>query len=170
MTIQDWGAVGEIVGGLAVVVTLIYLALQIKQNTRATRLSTSHAVTEEFRGFFELIAANKDLCSLTMRVGNGEQLSGLDKNHYYVFLGNFLRAFENAFVQWKNGALDSGQWDGMKRMYIDNCQLQAVREYWKNRRHWYSDDFQNFMDTVIFPATPRKGVPLPGEHPQELGV
>ena len=35
MTIQDWGAIGELVGGAAVVVTLIYLALQVRQNTQA---------------------------------------------------------------------------------------------------------------------------------------
>jgi len=34
MTIQDWGAIGELVGGVAVIVTLIYLALQVRQNTR----------------------------------------------------------------------------------------------------------------------------------------
>ena len=33
MTIQDLGAVGEFIGGVAVLVTLIYLAVQIKQNT-----------------------------------------------------------------------------------------------------------------------------------------
>ena len=32
MTIQDWGAIGEIVGGLAVIVTLGYLAFQLRQN------------------------------------------------------------------------------------------------------------------------------------------
>jgi hypothetical protein len=35
MTLQDWGSIGEVVGALAVVVTLIYLAKQIQQNTRA---------------------------------------------------------------------------------------------------------------------------------------
>ena len=35
MTLQDWGAIGEMVGALAVVVTLIYLAKQIRMNTHA---------------------------------------------------------------------------------------------------------------------------------------
>jgi len=32
LTIQDWGTVGEIVGGLAVLITLLYLVIQLKQN------------------------------------------------------------------------------------------------------------------------------------------
>jgi hypothetical protein len=35
MTLQDWGSIGEVVGALAVVITLIYLAKQIRQNTHA---------------------------------------------------------------------------------------------------------------------------------------
>ena len=61
MTIQDWGAIGELVGGVAVVVTLIYLALQIRQNTRAVRLSTSHAVAEDVRNMFALMAEQTEL-------------------------------------------------------------------------------------------------------------
>ncbi len=34
MTIQDLGAIGDLIGGVAVVVTLVYLAAQIKQNTK----------------------------------------------------------------------------------------------------------------------------------------
>ena len=67
MTIQDMGAVGEMIGGIAVIITLIYLTLQIRQNTRAVRLNTGHAVTEEFRGMFELVAGSSDLAELISR-------------------------------------------------------------------------------------------------------
>ena len=35
MTIQDWGAIGEILGAIGVIATLLYLAVQLKQNTKA---------------------------------------------------------------------------------------------------------------------------------------
>jgi len=34
MTIHDLGAIGDLIGGIAVIVTLVYLAVQIKQNTK----------------------------------------------------------------------------------------------------------------------------------------
>lgn len=42
MTIQDWGAVGEVVGSLAVLITLIYLSIQVRQNTRHVRAQMGH--------------------------------------------------------------------------------------------------------------------------------
>ena len=49
MTIQDWGAIGEIVGAIAVVVTLIYLAKQIRQNTHAMEEGRRLALAQTYQ-------------------------------------------------------------------------------------------------------------------------
>ena len=37
MSIQEWGAISEMVGAIAIVVSLIYVGVQLRQNTQATR-------------------------------------------------------------------------------------------------------------------------------------
>ena len=49
MTIQDWGAIGEIVGAVAVVVTLVYLAKQIRQNTHAMEEDRRLALAQTYQ-------------------------------------------------------------------------------------------------------------------------
>ena len=49
MTLQDWGAIGEMVGALAVVVTLIYLAKQIRQNTHAMEEGRRLALAQTYQ-------------------------------------------------------------------------------------------------------------------------
>jgi hypothetical protein len=49
MSLQDIGSIGELIGALATVATLAYLALQIRQNTNATRAATHHAVLTDWR-------------------------------------------------------------------------------------------------------------------------
>jgi hypothetical protein len=164
MTIQEMGAAGELIGGIAVIFTLIYLALQIRQNTRAVRLSTGHAITEEFRGMFALIASHNKLAELLSNAANNEAItSGADKVRYWAYTSNFIKAFENAYLQWTYEVLDTKQWEGMKRMLTDYGHIPSFREYWQNRKHWYSDDFQYFMDTEILPSDAKDGVPLPGQ-------
>ncbi len=46
MTIQDWGAIGEIIGAIATIATLIYLATQIRQNTRALQATSMDSTTK----------------------------------------------------------------------------------------------------------------------------
>ena len=46
MTLSDLGSLGEFVGSIAVVLSLIYLAFQIRQNTKSIRASTHHGMVE----------------------------------------------------------------------------------------------------------------------------
>ena len=49
MTLQDWGAIGEVIGALAVVVTLIYLTKQIRLNTQAMDESRKLALAQTYQ-------------------------------------------------------------------------------------------------------------------------
>ena len=62
---------------------------------------------------------------------------------------NFLRALENARIQWLEKSLDSRQWSGFKRQTMDYTQLPGFRDFWANRQHWFSTDFQQFMENEI---------------------
>ena len=62
MSIQDWGAVGELVGGVTVIVTLIYLAVQLRQTQLIMRAQAFQARSEA-------------LTDLTMRAAECESIS-----------------------------------------------------------------------------------------------
>ncbi|MEM9208611.1 MAG: hypothetical protein AAGA61_05160 [Pseudomonadota bacterium] len=71
MTIQEWGALGEVVGGIAVLVSLVYLAYQIRQNTRqielniqATKLASLDKTVESGNRVREMLAADADVARI----------------------------------------------------------------------------------------------------------
>ncbi len=93
------GAIGELVGAVGVIATLGYLAVQIRQNTNAVKLGTSHAVAEEFRGMFALAASNQGvLDSLIVAAREPAELSGAEKAQYYAFNSNWILAYQNPNV------------------------------------------------------------------------
>ena len=46
MTLEDLGNLGEFLGAIGVIASLVYLAVQIRQNTRAVNSNTSQAITD----------------------------------------------------------------------------------------------------------------------------
>jgi len=88
MTLQDWGATGEVVGALAVVITLIYLAKQIRQNTHAMeegrRLALVQAADSEYIGPI--------IIKLT-ELGYPQDVKALEQLSYYddAFKGRVVR-------------------------------------------------------------------------------
>jgi hypothetical protein len=74
LSIQDWGAIGEIVGALAVVASLIYLAMQIRQNTRQISMSLESAKLAAFERTVEsnnhareVLITNPEVADLLLR-------------------------------------------------------------------------------------------------------
>ena len=64
MTLQDLGSIGELVGAIATVATLIYLAIQIRSNTLALRSTAAQSVHESFATWYRMLAGDEGLSEL----------------------------------------------------------------------------------------------------------
>ena len=165
LTLEQMSYLAEIIGVIAVVISLLYMSIQLRQNTDAIKLGTSHAVTEEFRGMFSLISSNQGILdSLVVAAQEPFKLSGAEKGRYYTFTNNLVLAYQNAFMQMNKGILEKEHWEGMNRMMIDYTSTPGFKDFWQNRKHWTSNSFQEFMDTQVIPTTQKKGVSLPGGY------
>ncbi|PCI76240.1 MAG: hypothetical protein COB20_11125 [SAR86 cluster bacterium] len=158
------GALGELVGAAAVVATLIYLSVQLRQNTRAVKLSSAQAVTEELQAMFSLLSSDQSLAEIFVEAGKSDELSGADLVRYYTFNSNLLRVYENAFLQKQENAINNAHWIGMTRMMIDYSKMAAFSSYWRDRKHWLSDEFQDHMEAEIISAAQKPGINLPGNY------
>ncbi len=164
MTIAELGSLGELIASLGVLVTLIYLAIQMRQNTKAVRLNTAHSITEEFQEMFSLLASDQSLSEVFMEAAQNEELSGVSRVRYNTYMGTTLRAYENAYLQNREQAVAADHWAGLTRMMIDVTAMPAFPIYWEDRKHWFSDDFRLHMDTEIVPTPMRAGVNIPGHY------
>jgi hypothetical protein len=64
MSLNDLANLGQVIGALAVVISLIYVALQIRQNKNAVRSATAQTVHEHFANWYHLIAADAELAQI----------------------------------------------------------------------------------------------------------
>ena len=164
MSIMELGALGEFVGSIGVLATLIYLAIHMRQNTMAVRLNTAHAVTGELQEMFGLLASNQELAKIVNEAGRNAELSGASRVSYYGFTHNLIRVYENAYLQKRGNAVSEAHWMGMTRMMIDYTAMPAFAAYWADRKHWVSDEFQAYMDAEIIPIPAMVGINVPGNY------
>ena len=76
MTIQDWGAIGEVLGAIGVILTLLYLASQLRQNTRAMRSSTYQTYSALAMNISDYMAENAEMFE---RIQSGDEISYTDQ-------------------------------------------------------------------------------------------
>ncbi len=150
MTLQDLGNVGEFLGAVAVLVSLIYLALQIRQNTTTVRAGTSAAISESLARLLEVVGSDPRTARLWIRgLGGDPSLDPWDVLQFGLLFGSYMRRIENAYYQQLRGFVDSEQWQTTERTLSSVMGAMGGKSWWARSRHIYSDRFAMYVDTCI---------------------
>ena len=149
ITLTDLGNLGEFVGAIAVVASLIYVGIQLRQNTAAIRITTAQAFTDTWNGYISTLNLAPDLGDVFFRGLKGtSQLKEGEVVQFYAFLSQAFTTYQSFFIQRKKGVVDEGYWTSYVQAIIDLMSSKGVREYWEFRHHWYTEEFQDYVNSV----------------------
>ena len=140
------GAIGETVGAIGVVVTLIYLARQIRQQNRESRIAAVHDLNEGFRGS---ITAFQDagLADIFSRAKTDfASLAEPERLRFIAMVQAVFRVWEDAFYQYDAGRLDPRIWHAMQTQFSGYLSLPGVQRVWEIRKQAYNERFRDFVD------------------------
>lgn len=99
MSIQDWGAIGELVGALAVVATLIYLSIQIKISIRTQRAQTQQQLADGRRELLRMMFDFPTLREAWKKKLRGENVTAEELEELFWFTMLQVRNYENELHQ-----------------------------------------------------------------------
>jgi hypothetical protein len=146
LTLQDLGSIGELLGAIGVILSLVYLAVQIRQNTNALRASSNHSLNDAFSGFLTLLVENERASDILSRgAENLESLDAKDCDTFYSLLGLLFNHFENCHLHYRKGLLDPDQWARWRIAIGWYAGLPGVSVWWQNRGGIFSPQFREFV-------------------------
>ena len=155
MSLGDLANLGQIIGAIAVVISLFYVAYQIRQNTNAVRSATAQTVHEHFAKWYHLLAADGDLSQI---VANGlrdySSLSEQEKNRFIATFMAFLSYSQNAFLKWREGLLASPLWMGWELLIMNLICAPGGRAFWKERSYLFGEEFRQYVETDLMKRPP----------------
>lgn len=133
MSIQDWGAVGEVISAIGVVVTLIYLSTQIRQNTRQLRSEGHQAITDSYSDTLgQLLVINDSLFRTLVRgCQDWEGITALQQARCHIFFHQHLMHFRVAFQLHRKGAIDDDVYRSIEAAHIRFIANPGNRIWWK---------------------------------------
>ncbi len=147
MTLNELGSLGEFISGLAVVVTLIYLALQIRHNTRAVRSSMHQDMVESTLRIAESVSDNPDVGRIVLKAN--EDYDGLTKEEFVRFEAYAERVFgnfESVFYSYRNSMIEQDLWESWEASYLADISRTAMRRFWHEDRPMHLRDYMEFID------------------------
>lgn len=143
-------AVSSIFGTIAVTLTVVYLAIQVRRNTRAMHSQTYQFATQALGEMAAIVGETKDK-SRIFAVGMADP-TNLDKDEYlqFAYLGTSLfRRYENVYFQYQSGMINDDFWCGHRENLLWFFHRPGTQAWWRERRLGFSRSFREFLEGTI---------------------
>ena len=147
MTLQELAQIGAVVGGAGVIVSFFYVAIQIRNNTRAVRAATFQQVATTFSNVYFDLARSADLCSLVVRGGDDfDSLDRIEKARFRFNLTGFFRCAESVYFHGEMRTIAPETWLGIRENLKIVIERPGARAAWELIKNRFNPEFRDFVD------------------------
>jgi hypothetical protein len=148
MTLTDLGAIGEFIGGIAVIATLIYLARQIRQGAKATQFQTLQAIRGNAMQLRLAAGQSEEVVAIMGKAAEGADLTTTERARFNLMCAavfdNLAQSYEAAVA----GLIGDYAFDPYLRSYLSQ---EAVRQWWTEGRKLLPPQFVEHIEQHVLP-------------------
>ena len=150
MTWETAGDLAEIVAAISVLVSLWYLAIQLKQNTDLERAELEVQLGVTWADLHDNMIQNPSLArAYDLAADNWSEMSDEDVRAYLWFVAKSFHILEGMFRQHQRGLLTDDVWAPYERFIHGVLQIEAVLGWWQSDGSLTSRDFQTHVDNLL---------------------
>jgi len=148
--LSDWANVAEIGAAAGVIVSLIFVGLELRSGTEATQAATREAINQKDLAFLSLQIDSSVLAIANTKRRTGEELSPLEEDQLlreqYV---NFA-SFDFSYSEYRRGAQDQESWqrhENIVRIVIENH--PHAKLMWELKQYEFTPEFQKLVNGFL---------------------
>jgi hypothetical protein len=149
VTLQDLGSIGEFVAAIATLVTLVYLALQIRHSTQEARAASRNAVSQSFVDLMTHISHDLETTKLTRRgFIDPESLDDDDTLRFDCIGMALFQNFEAAFAQRQRQVLTDDDWEKWVVIIKQYMAQPGVQQFWSRTAAAFNPAFRRYVEEL----------------------
>jgi hypothetical protein len=151
----DLGQSIQILANVGVIAGIIFLAVEISQNTTMVEAQMNQARTETAMAEAEAIYNSDSLLETLRDLDQGKDLTDIQKLRFWHYLRSFNRNQDNQLRQYDQGFLG----DNIPRsirvaVSIEIASRPLAREYWEVSKEIYTDEYIQLVDSILAGNSP----------------
>ena len=151
MTLQGLAHIGEFIGGIAIIISLAYLAIQVSDSNRLLRSQAHYNALMLAQAPGTMMVQNPELSNLVEQCQVGKDplpSSVLARCNHYTLME--LNGWEYLYYQNLDNSIPSQLWLGSDAYYRNEIQTKAgYAKFWKDYHIAYAEPFHSYVVTVF---------------------
>jgi hypothetical protein len=151
LALSEWSSIAEIVGAIAVVVSLLFVTFSINKNTAMLETNAEREFLDAWRTTVQMpFYTNERLAEIQLKVHTGEQLAPVEAKMWE----NFLRALFDTWFEYYSahgrGQVSDQAWEEMNAAILTLWDRERMGEFWEDMgSHWGSFDFAEHINREV---------------------
>jgi hypothetical protein len=143
-TVNVWA---QLIASTGVVISLFYLAAQVRQNTRSSRAIVVDSLARSMHDLAFTMAQNDALLRIfTTTLQDWNSATELERARAASFVLGYFKLFENAWFQMRKGTLEREQWEGYDAFLRTVWVQPGVKTWWTMRRMFFATGFREYVE------------------------
>ena len=167
LKLSEMASLAEVIGAVAIVVSLIYVGIQVNDSTRADRSATANATSSAMSSWYSAIGSNQQASQVFLDgIANPESLSREETAQFIYLLHGLMLEYQNAYYLSQEGTLDVELQESLTNTILGVRDQPGMLMYWGQRRGLLKADFRAYMDDLLASGTTNTDMEIiyqPGE-------
>lgn len=150
LKLSECAQIAEIIGAVAIVLSLIFVGFQLNDNAKATRSATATATIESMSSWYAGLGQSDQ--ASTNFLNSIEDPDGQTREQWFQFVMNFHGFFLNvqsSYYLVEEGTLDLEIRDSLTAVIAGVKDQPGFHQYWEQRRDIFFPEFQNYVDAIL---------------------
>ncbi len=143
------GSIGEIVGAFAVVISVVYLAYQVKKQVEESRLAASRQISMEFGQAISQVTANLEFTDIWRRAcQNYNELPDTERLWASFSFQRVCRMLEQLWLHERNSNIDPVFYDSFHVTAQDWFTFPGVQQWWEASNSMFGTEFKAYINQI----------------------
>ena len=146
---MNWQALGVLVegiGAICVVISLVYLVIELRRNTTSQNDANFSSVIQTSKDFLSSLLADPDLALLWEKGIADEELSDAERARFSVAMWSWSRSIQYIFYVASNGKFPLQEWEGYRESGLRAFEGAGARKWWAAQKWRFSVNFVEHID------------------------
>lgn len=170
MDIQTLGNLGEFVGSIAVLATLVYLSIQTRQSNKVARQQSNSDILNRRQELQLLLTQDDNLNEIISKGLSQEELTSFEAQRFTSYFMTYLHHTQDAYLQYEAGLISKEFWESDLSTITPAFTQAGFRDWWESGKQYLNTDVAKVIEDsprlniVLYnPATRAWSTPVDGQ-------
>ncbi|MDH3788052.1 MAG: hypothetical protein OES53_05760 [Xanthomonadales bacterium] len=150
LKLSEMASIAEIFGAIAVIISLIYVGMQVNDSARAVRSASVNDANIAVQSWYQEVGSDQQTSEIFYRaLTSKEALSDAEEFQFMMMFHGVFLSFQNSYLLAKEGTIDVELREALTQAILGVKDTPGMRRYWRQRKSFLHAAFADYVDQLL---------------------